>query len=490
MSDVALSQTSTGTPNTGAARRAGRYAAYVFWLMFAINFLNYLDRYVFSGLVFIIQPDLKLSDFQVGLLGSAFLLVYTVLALPLGFLAERVARKSIVAVGVAIWSLATAFTGFSGSFIPLLATRTFLGIGEASYYPAGTPLLAAYFPPARRASILARWGVGALVGAAIGFLLATFFAAPGTWRLAFYFTGIPGLIFAFLMWRTREKVRHDEDPPTEHLADTGAAFWSRLRSYLKIPTVRVIIALHALGFFALTGITYFLSIYLNRTYGRGAPDFGGAGLSPRLVPILGGAVVLIGGIVGLLAGSAWATRLSKRHAGARVLTGGLGFLLAAPCVLVAIGASFVLPRLPFYSGASVSTRLVLGVGIFSVFALLASFFLNIYNGPVSAALLDVVPPAERAACGGTELTLAHLLGDVYATSVIGALAGVLTSSFGSAQAGLGVALLVTCPVVLVASGIVGIWGSKFYAKDVAALGTTADAMLGTAPIAPAAATQV
>ncbi|HLZ20819.1 MAG TPA: MFS transporter [Ktedonobacterales bacterium] len=485
MSDVVLPQTTTGTPNHGTAERAARYAAYVFWLMFAVNFLNYLDRYVFSGLVFIIQPDLKLSDFQVGLLGSAFLLIYTVLALPLGFLAERVARKTIVAVGVAIWSFATAFTGLTTSFIPLLVTRAVLGVGEASYYPAGTPLLAAHYPPARRAHILARWSVGALIGAAVGFLIATFFAAPGTWRFAFFFTGIPGLLFAFLMWRTREKVRHDEDPPAERLTGAGAAFWPRLRSYLRIPTVRVIIALHALGFFALTGVSYFLSIYLNRTYGKGAPGFGDAGLSPKLVPVLGGAVVLIGGILGLFVGSAWATRLSKRHPGARVLTGGLGFLIAAPCVLIAIGASFVLPHLPFYSGASVGTRLALGVGIFAVFALLASFFLNIYNGPVSAALLDVVPPAERAACGGTELTLAHLLGDVYATTVIGALAGLLTSSFGSQQTGLGVALLLTCPLALVASGVVGIWGSKFYARDVAALGSTADAMLGTTAAATA-----
>ncbi len=94
-----------------AAARAGRYAAYIFWLMFVINFLNYLDRWIFTGLSPIIQKDLHLSDFQIGLLSSAFLLVYTIVALPLGFLADRIARKTIVALGVAVWSLATAFTG-------------------------------------------------------------------------------------------------------------------------------------------------------------------------------------------------------------------------------------------------------------------------------------------------------------------------------------------------------------------------------------------
>jgi hypothetical protein len=112
-----------------------------------------------------------------------------------------------------------------------------------------------------------------------------------------------------------------------------------------------------------------------------------------------------------------------------------------------------------------------------VFALLSAFFLNIYNGPVSAALLDVVPASERGAAGGTELTLAHLFGDVYAAALIGAIAVALNQSLSGEQIGL--ALLLTCPLVLVASGVVGIWGSRFYARDVAAIGGTASEMLGT-----------
>lgn len=478
MSEAALPQaTASGTRERGAARRAGRYAAYVFWLMFLINLLNYLDRWIFTGLSPIIQQSLHLSDFQIGLLTSGFLLVYTIVALPLGFLADRVARKTIVALGVAVWSLATVFTGFSGNFATLLGVRTALGIGEGSYYPAGTPMLAAWYEPKRRARVLARWSVGALIGAAIGFLLASPFYSPDRWRYAFYFTGVPGLLFAFLMWRTREKKRHEDDPPADHLAGEGRSMGSRLKAYLRIPSVRVIIAVHALGFFALTGVTSFLSIYLNDTYATGSPGFPHVGLSPHLVPILGGGVVLLGGILGNLYGGRWAGTLSRRHPGARVLTGGLGFLLAAPCVLLAVGASYVLPQIPAYAGASEASRLTIGIVIFILFALLAAFFLNVYNGPMSAALLDVVPAPERAAAGGTELTLAHLLGDVYAAALIGALADVLKQRLGGEQIGL--ALLLTCPIVLVASGIVGIWGSRFYAPDVAALGSTAEAMLGT-----------
>ncbi len=163
------------------------------------------------------------------------------------------------------------------------------------------------------------------------------------------------------------------------------------------------------------------------------------------------------------------------------MTGGLGFLLAAPCVIVAVGAPMLLRQISAFTGASVHTQIVVGVTIFTVFALLGAFFLNIYNGPVSAALLDVVPASERGAAGGTELTMAHLLGDVYAAALIGALADVLKNALGGEQIGL--ALLLTCPVVLIASGVVGIWGSRFYARDVAALGANASEMLGTSATA-------
>lgn len=466
----------------GAVARAGRYAAYIFWLMFVINFLNYLDRWIFTGLSPIIQKELHLSDSQIGLLTSAFLLVYTIVALPLGFLADRIARKTIVGLGVAIWSLATAFTGLAGNFPVLLGIRTLLGVGEGSYYPAGTPMLAAYYAPSRRATILSRWSVGALLGAAVGFLIASPFSASDTWRYAFFFTGIPGLILAFLVWRTREKTRHEDDPPAEQLEGEGSrSSLERLAAYLRIPTVRVIIALHALGFFALTGVTTFLAIYLSDTYGSNGSFYAGVGISPKLVPILAGAVILVGGILGNLVGGVWANRLSHRHVGARVMTGGLGFLLAAPCVIVAVGAPMLLRQISSYTSASVHTQLIVGVAIFTIFALLGAFFLNIYNGPVSAALLDVVPASERGAAGGTELTMAHLLGDVYAAALIGALADVLKNSLGGEQIGL--ALLLTCPLVLTASGVVGIWGSRFYARDVAALGGNAAEMLGTSATA-------
>ncbi|MEO7001283.1 MAG: hypothetical protein ABI068_05750, partial [Ktedonobacterales bacterium] len=106
----------------------------------------------------------------------------------------------------------------------------------------------------------------------------------------------------------------------------------------------------------------------------------------------------------------------------------------------------------------------------------AAFFINVYNGPSSAALQDVLPPRDRAAGGGLELTLAHLLGDIWAASAVGVLGVALGLALGGEQIGL--ALLLTSPIALTLAGIVGIWGSRFYAADVAALGTPEEVVTG------------
>lgn len=481
MSEPTASPTATATTDR-AARRGRRAAGYVFWLMTIFAFLNYVDRYLFLGLSSVIQKAIGLNDFQIGLLGSSsFLIVYTIFALPLGLLADRISRKVIVSAGVAIWSVATIFTGLAGGFWPLAGARGLLGIGEASYFPAGTPLLSAHFPPARRAKIFARWGAASLVGVAVGFLVAGIFAKPDLWRYAFFFAGAPGIVFAALMLLARDRQRHEDDPPVEQVA-ASRSFFARAREYLRIPTFRVILGMHVFGFFGVQVIVTFLTIYLFATYGGGTggayPE--GVGLSESSVALLAGLIIVVGGVAGTLGGGTWADRLSRRHPGARVLTGGLGFLLSAPVVAVATAVPYVLNLVPAYQQAIPSTQVTIGVATYVPLALIAAFLLNVYNAPTSAALQDVIPAADRGSAGGTELTLAHLLGDVYAAAVVGLLADFLTGVFGSGQLGLGVAILVTAPPALLISGLVGMLGSRFYKRDVEALGTTVEAMLGTA----------
>src|SRR5260370_26426539 len=150
-----------------ARSQAGTYARRVLWVMFAINFLNYMDRFILPSALSSIKKDFQLSDFQLGTLATAFTLVYALAALPFSLWADRGIRKNVVALGVGLWSLATLLTGAAGNFASLFASRAAVGIGEAGYYPAGTPPLVDYHPPPRRALLLGLWYVGAPLGAAV-----------------------------------------------------------------------------------------------------------------------------------------------------------------------------------------------------------------------------------------------------------------------------------------------------------------------------------
>ncbi|HEX8730851.1 MAG TPA: MFS transporter [Ktedonobacterales bacterium] len=467
---------SVPAPQQGSAirPRVGVYAWYVFWLMCGLNFFNYADRFIFTAVSDTVQKQFGFTDFQYGVFGSAFLIVYSLVAFPLGYLAERYSRKVVVGAGVAVWSLATLLTGRAVDFTSMLVARSAVGIGEGSYYPSGTPLLAAWFPPQRRASILAWWGSSALFGAGIGFLIGGFFDYPDRWRLVFYISAVPGLILAGLMFFLRNRLKADTDPEPVEMAQ-GMHVIAVIKRCWRIPTFRVVLFQHALGFFPLAAISYWLIIYFSHEYGVYS-HFGAAALSRTLGSIIPGALLVVGGIIGGIYGGAWANRLRHKYIGARVRTGGLGFLYAAPFVVVALGAPYVLRAIPAYQAASSSTQVTVGVIIFALMGLGAAFFLNVYNGPTSAALQDVLPPNLRAAGGGLELTLAHLFGDVYATAVVGLLADALASRLGGEQIGL--ALLITCPIALVAAGVVGIWGSKFYKRDIEALGASAEELIG------------
>src|ERR1041385_3697318 len=172
------------------------YALYVLALLFGINFLNYMDRWVGSAVAPLIQAEFGLSDFNVGLLGSSFTLVYALGALPFGLWADRGMRKTVIGAGVAIWSAATLLTGFTTNFAQLFVTRAFLGIGEASYYPAGTSLLGDFFSREKRGRVMSIWSAGSAVGIAAGFAGGGLLAAQFGWRPAFFVTAAPGLLLA------------------------------------------------------------------------------------------------------------------------------------------------------------------------------------------------------------------------------------------------------------------------------------------------------
>src|SRR5256884_6983315 len=410
MSEVAPS---TNAGKEISNRSAGQYAAYVFWIMFSINFLNYLDRYVFAGAANIVAKELGLGIDQIGFLATAFIVVYAISTLPLGIWADRSSRKNIVALCVAIWSLATTFTALANSFVTLFISRMVLGIGEAGYYPAGTAMLSDYFSRSKRAQVMSRWTAGSLIGLMIGFIAGGVIAGLGSgmWLFAFLRTGIPGLVLAFLAYRLREPRRNQADEEaieldphsavnevevidTAHAVVVPKKVFGQFRRLFQVRTLVVLIVMQIFAFFSQGAAVVYLPIYLQQK--------DTLGLSSGFASILAGGVVVIAGIVGLLVGGYMSDALNRRYAGARVLVCGIGFLLCAPAFALSVT--------------------IHNVAIFIACFFITAMLINVYNGPSTAATQDVVPSVLRASAVALSLLLAHLLGDAFAPSLIGVLA--------------------------------------------------------------------
>jgi MFS family permease len=445
-------------------RGSGRYAWYVFFVMFAINFLNYMDRYVFTGAANIVAKELHFGIDGIGYLATAFLIVYTLATVPLGIWADRAKRKNVVAVCIAIWSLATAFTALANSFFTLFLSRMVLGIGEAGYYPAGTAMLSDYFSRTKRARIMSWWGAGSLIGLMVGFVVGGVVAALyfGSWRLAFLFTGIPGLILALLAWRLREPRRNEADEQELELDPHSLAneleveevhsivvpknVVSQFGTLLRIKTISVLILMQIFAFFVLGANVVYLPTYLQQK-----DTFG---LSSGTAGIFSGGVIVVAGIAGLLVGGFLSDVLNRRYPGARVLVCGIGFLLGAPSLALALT--------------------IHSIALFSVFFILTVLLLNVYSGPSTAATQDVVPSALRASAVAISLLIAHLLGDAFSPLLVGVLANNFDPTHGSHFANgiaghdLSIALLITCTPALVISGLIGIFGARWMKGDIAA----------------------
>lgn len=197
----------------------GRYALGVLVLVYVLNFL---DRQILSILAERIKADLALSDAQIGFLyGTAFAVFYALFGIPLGRLADLWVRTRLIALGLTLWSAMTAASAFARGFASLSAARIGVGVGEASANPAAYSLLSDYFPPSRRATVLAIYSSGIYIGAGLGLGIGGLIVerwdaafAPGAapfglrgWQVAFLAVGLPGLPLACWAATLREPRR-------------------------------------------------------------------------------------------------------------------------------------------------------------------------------------------------------------------------------------------------------------------------------------------
>ena len=165
-------------------------------VLFAINLMNFYDRLIIGAVGEQIRKDWQLTDSQLGYLGTAFILVYAAVGVPLGRLADHGNRSRILTVGVTVWSVLTALSGMAQHFWQMIVLRLTVGVGEASCAPASNSLIGDLFPPATRARAMSIFMLGLPLGNAACLLFSGTVAKQYGWQSAFYVALIPGLLCA------------------------------------------------------------------------------------------------------------------------------------------------------------------------------------------------------------------------------------------------------------------------------------------------------
>lgn len=410
---------------------AGRTLA----LLLAINLFCYLDRNILASLIPAIKAEFLAGDpdanGKAGLLSTAFLFSYMLCAPVFGVLADRFSRWMLIGISVAVWSLACGASGLAGSFAALLATRIFLGVGEAGYGPAAPAIISDVYPVENRGTKLAWFYMAIPVGSALGYAFGGVIHAHLGWRWAFYLVVPPGLVLAALCFFRRDPrasmAANHASGPKSHAAQQRGGRRPRLADYtrlLRIPSLAANILAQTAMTFAIGGMALWMPTYIHEA--RGQPL--------AKANLIFGGILVVGGLVSTLLGGWLGDRLRPRFPGSYFLVSGLGMLVAFPCVVAML-------YVPFPAAWAL---------IF-----LAIFFTFLNTGPCNTALANVTPPPMRATAFAMNILIIHLFGDAFSPALIGAIKDRSTWNLG---------LLVVSAAMLVA-GVVWLAGTKSFVRD-------------------------
>ena len=263
---------SAKAPSTSPERRG-----YVLGLLFCVAMFNMLDRQILGMLVVPLKAEFGVSDTALGFLtGPSFALFYAVAGIPIARWADRGVRRSIIAMGLFVWSGLTLASGLVTSFTQLVIARLGVGIGEAAGTPPSHALISDLYPPERRAFALAVFSVGASVGVAVANFMGGWVNEYWGWRAVFVVAGIPGLLLALLLrFTVREPLRGRFDGPAR--PEGSGEPWQRAVAMLtRIPAYRHLVAAAALHSFAFVGSAIWYPAFLSRVHGLSSAEIGTA----------------------------------------------------------------------------------------------------------------------------------------------------------------------------------------------------------------------
>ncbi len=364
------------------------YAWRILFLLFLANLFNFFDRTIPAIIIEPIRMEWGLSDLQLGLVGTAFTIVYALAGLPLGRMADTGARRKIMGWGLAVWSGLTALNGLAWNFWSFLLIRMGVGIGEASYAPAANSLIGDLFPAHKRARAMGIFMLGLPLGLLLAFFtIGAMVQAFDSWRAPFLIAAVPGLILALFLFFIREPARGGADGMQVSTTPVDKP----LRKVLQIRTFWWLV-LAGLAFnFASYACNSFMVPMLQRYFGLGLQN----------AAMATGVIVGVTGLFGLTLGGWLADKIHQRWANGRLLFAAFSMLVACVCTAWALSAG------------RIDTAVF--VGVFSIGWL---FSYNFYTC-VYTAIQDVVEPRLRATAMALFFAGLYLLGGGLGPLVVG-----------------------------------------------------------------------
>jgi MFS family permease len=360
-------------------------ALWALGVIFAANFLNYLDRQLVSALEKPLSTSLALEQWEYGLLWSLFTIGYMICAVPIGLLADRYSRTRLFALCIVVWSVATIASGMAETKWVLYAARVCIGVGEAGCLVIGPSLISDLFSRKVRAKALSWFYLAMPLGGTGAFLLAGLLFGIG-WRNMFYLAGVPGFLVAALIWLLADPPRGASEGAQHGMHGGSLGDYVKL---LRTPTLLLIIMAQAFAVVILVPLIHYGAQFFE--------DYRGMGDKEARLAL--GVMALVGGCAGSLASGFLGDRLFRRTRRAYAILATVSYLAAVPCLFIG-----------FYDERKEVFLTALTVG---------SFFLFLCMPAVNTQIANVVNPAQRATAWALAVFILHLLGDTLAPPIFG-----------------------------------------------------------------------
>lgn len=388
-------------------------------LLALVYIFSFIDRQVLSILMEPIKQEFGATDTEMGLLsGLAFGLLYAVLGIPVGRLADKYNRRNIVAICCGIWSLATMACGFATQYWHMLVARMSVAIGEAGGMAPSISAVSDLYPPKMRSFAISLFMMGPNLGTLLGLVLGGVVAQYFGWRAVFLFFGIPGVILSVIVYFVvKEPVRGGFEPEKSPANSTSTPVIPKESMFRQVLRL---LAMKPLRNVCLAGGIAGIAGY---GYGVWAPSFfiRTHQMSIAEAGLVFGLASGLGAVFGAMFCGWLSDRLTQRDARWQLGLAALGTACAVPAGI----ALFSWPASDFWMLGSIKVPHAMG------FALVFGFFASWFATLSYSAISQMVMASERSVAAALLNLFMTLLGVGLGPLITGALSDHFTAIHGS-----------------------------------------------------------